>query len=249
MKVKLNGNDFFEMTADYGQTDWVHKTPHTGIDLAMNEGTKLFSPTDGVITKIVDYGDKNIGKGIIMKTEDGESLIMGHLSDTSMVKVGQHVEKGDLVALSGNTGRSTGGHLHLGLKDESGAYLDPDKYIGETSNKSGFFGLEKNIDTYKNPQTVDDRNMIQFLNDWRKEGFWEAMYDKPFFEVLKDFFGQLFKDLGIFILGNADLFFLLPAIVFMLGTFIVGKNKYSKWIIPLWFAYFVSTVFHKILSA
>ena len=236
MKVKLNGNDFFSVTADFGVTDFIHKTPHTGIDLSMLEGTKLFSPTDGIISRIVDYGNENIGKGIIIKTKEGESLIMGHLSDTSNVSIGQRISEGQFLGLSGNTGLSTGGHLHLGLRDANGSFVNPDKFLSEHGGVMTKFMGESGSKGM-------DGGLIDFISDWRESGsFFEAMYGKTFFETMKDFFIQLISEMYTYIITNGDLFFILPAILIMFATFIIGKNKFTKWIIPLWFAFFVSKI-------
>ncbi|MCB5367008.1 M23 family metallopeptidase [Collinsella aerofaciens] len=133
MEVKLNGNGFFRVTADYGDIDSVHPTSHTGVDLAMDCGTPLKSPANGVIERIVDYGNENIGKGIIIRTNEGEHLILGHLSDNSRVHVGQTVRTGDFIASSGTTGHSTGCHLHVGLKDSNHHFIDPHKYFNDYS--------------------------------------------------------------------------------------------------------------------
>lgn len=226
MMVKLNGNDFFRVTSEFGITDSVHLTPHTGLDLAMKIGTKLNSPVDGVIEKVVDYGNNNIGRGIIIETDSHEKVIMGHLSQAK-VEVGQRVSEGDFVALSGSTGASTGGHLHLGLKDANNTFVNPDKLL---SNDNGDGVVEST------------KSFIGFMNEWKEKGFFEAMYGKSFFEVCKDFTVQLIKDAYTFVIENGDLFFVLPAVIIMFGTFMVGKNKFSKLIIPLWFAYFVSVV-------
>lgn len=230
MKVKLNGNDFYEVSSPFASLDVIHKTPHTGIDLVMNEGTSLFSPVDGVVKKVVDYGSENIGKGIFIETNDHQTVIMGHLSD-SKVSIGQKVSEGDFVALSGNTGHSTGSHLHLGLKDSNGSFINPEKLVNNTSGVTS---------SWKN----DDMSTWEFMKEWKNEGFWQAMYGKPFFEVLKDFFANLGHDIGIFILENTDLFFLLPAVVLLLATWMIGRNKYTKFIFPLFFAYFVSRVLY-----
>jgi murein DD-endopeptidase MepM/ murein hydrolase activator NlpD len=111
------------ITSRYGEIDHVHKKPHTGIDLAMPEGTPLRSIDDGIIQKVVDYGDNNIGKGVIIQFEDGKQGIYGHLSEVK-VKEGQIIHEGDIIGLSGNTGHSTGPHLHFGLK-EDGHFIDP----------------------------------------------------------------------------------------------------------------------------
>lgn len=116
--------------------------------------------------------------------------------------------------------------------------------VQETQNDAGGFmeGVQSTIEGAK--------SFGDFIYRWHDTGsFWIAMYDKPFSQVMGGFFKELFKDIGIFILGNGDIFFLLPAIAFMFGTFMIGKNKFTKWIIPLWFTYFVSSFFHKVLLA
>jgi hypothetical protein len=258
MKVKLNGNDFYEVTCKFGSTDPLHPTGHTGLDLSMVEGTNLYSPVDGVVKKIVDYGNENLGKGIFIETEDHQTVIMGHLSDFK-VSEGVSVHQGDLVALSGNTGRSTGGHLHLGLKDEGGGFVNPEPLLNDRTFHDTVFQKDGIINKISNNDgggfmdgmgnTVDGfKDFGGFITKWHETGsFWVAMYDKPFSQVMGDFFTELGRDIGVFILGNSDIFFLLPAIAFMLGTFIVGKNKFTKWILPLWFVYFVATFFHKVL--
>jgi len=247
LRVKLNGNDFFNVSAPFGDISNIHPNGHTGIDLVMKSGTELFSPVDGIIKRIVDYGDKNLGKGIFIETEDGKTVIMGHLSDFK-VKLGQKVSEGDLVALSGNTGNSTGSHLHLGLKDMSGDFISPEEVLN-----GGSYGMTKSwgLSDASEPVGFFDgaKSFGDFLYKWNKTGsFWEAMYGKPFFEVMTDFFKQLGHDILIFIFGNGDVFFLMPAIIFMFATFFIGKNKFTKWIVPLWFTYFISTVIHHLIK-
>jgi hypothetical protein len=115
------------ITSRFGEISNVHPKPHTGIDIAMPEGTPLKSITEGVVQRVVDYGSENIGKGVIVQLADGKTAIYGHLSDIK-VKAGQIVKEGDLLGLSGNTGRSTGPHLHFGMK-ENGQFIDPTKFI------------------------------------------------------------------------------------------------------------------------
>src|SRR5205085_5995451 len=134
MKVKLNGNDFYEVTSPFGSLDGVHHTAHTGLDLAMNVGTHLNSPVDGIVTNIVNYGNNNIGKGIYIETDSHQTVIMGHLSDIK-THVGERVREGDFVALSGNTGRSSGSHLHLGLKSADGTFINPQSLVNEPTQQ------------------------------------------------------------------------------------------------------------------
>ena len=236
MKIIINGNHFFEVSSPFGAIDSVHKKPHTGIDLAIPEGTKIYSATDGIVQKIVDYGNENIGKGIIIKTDDNETLILGHLSEIKVGK-GEMIDEGDLLGLSGNTGHSTGAHLHIGLKDDNGKFIDPTNYL--QSNE---------LVTLNNPpdESMFDKidSFMDFISTVREHGIFYAIYGKSFFQVCKDFVINFFNELSKFVLQNSDFFFLFPAILIMFITFIIGRNKYTKYIIPLWFAYFVSRILY-----
>jgi hypothetical protein len=236
MKVKLNGNDFYEVTSPFGALDSVHSVPHNGIDLAMNIGTHLNSPVDGIVTKIVDYGSNNIGKGIFIKTDDHQTVIMGHLSDIK-THLGAEVHKGDFVAYSGSTGHSTGGHLHLGLKDSDGTFINPKELLQDSTTSVSGNGIWDNV-----------TGMWDFLKQWHEVGFWRAMYGKSFFQVISDFFSELAHDIGIFILHNSEVFFVIPAIIFMGGTWVAGRNKFTKWIIPLWIAYLFSKFLYDMIG-
>lgn len=128
-----------KITAKFLEVDNVHKTPHTGIDFATNEGTKLLSAGNGIIDKIVDYGNENIGKGVFIKLDNGTTLVYGHMSNIS-VEIGQRIHLGDLVGLSGNTGHSTGAHLHLQAYNRSGELINPMKWADNVFDKPKFVG-------------------------------------------------------------------------------------------------------------
>ncbi|NOU98415.1 M23 family metallopeptidase [Paenibacillus planticolens] len=113
------------VTAPFGSIDSVHKTPHTGIDYAMPIGSKVYAPEGGIVSRVVDYGNESLGKAVFVKTRAGYQYIFGHLSDNTIVREGDRVHAGDLIALSGSTGFSTGPHLHLGLINKAGAFVDP----------------------------------------------------------------------------------------------------------------------------
>ncbi|WHY03451.1 M23 family metallopeptidase [Neobacillus sp. DY30] len=109
--------------------------PHSGIDLAMPEGTTLRSVADGVVDRVYD-GTGLIGKGLSVKMPDGTRAIYGHMNEVK-AHVGDKVNAGDIVGLSGNTGNSTGPHLHFGLKDASGNVVDPTPYADKLASISG----------------------------------------------------------------------------------------------------------------
>jgi murein DD-endopeptidase MepM/ murein hydrolase activator NlpD len=113
------------ITAPFGSIDSIHKFPHTGVDLYYPIGTPLYAPLDGTVSKIVDYGDESLGKAVFVRMEDGRQYILGHLNSVN-VHVDDKVTHGKtLLAFSGNTGHSTGGHLHFGGLDKNGHFIDP----------------------------------------------------------------------------------------------------------------------------
>lgn len=114
----------FRLSGEFGELSPVRDfKPHTGIDIAMPEGTTLRAVAEGVVDRVYD-GTGAIGKGLSIRLDDGTRAIYGHMSDVS-AKVGEHVEAGEIVGLSGNTGHSTAPHLHFGMKDADGSLLDP----------------------------------------------------------------------------------------------------------------------------
>jgi hypothetical protein len=126
----------FRLTGKFGELspvrDW---QPHSGIDLAMPEGTTLRSVADGVVDRVYD-GTGLIGKGLSVQMPDGTRAIYGHMNEVK-AHVGDHVNAGDIVGLSGNTGNSTGPHLHFGLKDADGSVLDPTPIADKLASISG----------------------------------------------------------------------------------------------------------------
>jgi murein DD-endopeptidase MepM/ murein hydrolase activator NlpD len=112
----------YRITSKFSQQESFRLKPHSGIDFKMEIGEPIRSIKDGVVT-IKDFGNVNIGKTVLVKWDDGRTAIYGHLNDFSVTN-GQHVHAGDLLGHAGNTGFSTGSHLHFGLK-ENGHFIDP----------------------------------------------------------------------------------------------------------------------------
>lgn len=98
------------------------RTFHNGVDIAVPIGTKLYSAVTGTV--IVAKFSETAGKYIRVQTDTGWVITFMHM-DTLAVSVGQKVERGDFVGLSGNTGRSTGPHLHLEVRDSSNNPINP----------------------------------------------------------------------------------------------------------------------------
>jgi murein DD-endopeptidase MepM/ murein hydrolase activator NlpD len=99
---------------------------HNGVDVPAPIGTKIVSPADGKVSQI--YNHEFGGITLIIIHDNGFESRMCHLNEI-VVKEGEKVKQGQFVAFSGNTGRSTGPHLHYGMRNEKKEYVDPEKYI------------------------------------------------------------------------------------------------------------------------
>lgn len=84
--------------------------PHRGVDFALPTGTPIIAPSDGEVVKVA-YQANGAGRYIVLKHGRNYKTVYMHLSK-ALVKPGQQVKRGERIALSGNTGRSTGPHLH-----------------------------------------------------------------------------------------------------------------------------------------
>lgn len=98
---------------------------HYGVDLGCYEGTPVLATKDGVVTH-ADY-DAGYGNRVDINHAGGWLSIYGH-NNRILVKVGQVVHKGDIIALSGNTGASTGPHVHYELH-QNGTPIDPNTVL------------------------------------------------------------------------------------------------------------------------
>jgi len=100
---------------------------HYGTDFRASVGTPVFAMATGVVmgTGDTDVACKgaSFGKWVFIKYNNGLSSTYGHLSVITS-KVGQIVKPGDTVGLSGNTGSSTGPHLHVGVYASDGVNVD-----------------------------------------------------------------------------------------------------------------------------
>ncbi len=101
------------------------KHSHRGIDIANRVGTPVVATANGRVTKI--GRDANIGRYINISHGYGIRTVYGHLSRT-FVKTGQRVKRGQKIGALGNTGRSTGAHLHYAVA-VNGVFRNPSKYI------------------------------------------------------------------------------------------------------------------------
>lgn len=101
---------------------------HSGIDIAAPEGTEVKATADGVVS--YSGWDNDYGNLVSITHSSGYVSFYGHNSQI-LVKAEQKVKKGEVIALSGNTGKSTAPHLHYEIKKDS-VSLDPQLFINLT---------------------------------------------------------------------------------------------------------------------
>lgn len=100
---------------------------HHGLDLANKAGTPIYATADGVVKKIQTL--KLMGNFVVISHNFGYETRYGHLQKF-LVKVGQEVKRGDIIALMGNSGRSTGAHLHYEVIRYN-KHRNPYKYLNK----------------------------------------------------------------------------------------------------------------------
>lgn len=114
---------------------------HEGIDLAAPLGTPIMAVYDGVVEKAGPYGSQ---MAIYIKHEiDGQVFYSGYLhmyTSGIYVKEGERVKAGQVIAGVGNSGRSTGPHLHFEIRDEDKISEDPLTWL--KAHKAVFAGAE-----------------------------------------------------------------------------------------------------------
>ena len=107
---------------------WISKkfsAEHQAIDISLKEGTSLYSTMEGEVTFTGDR--KYLGTTLEIRNDEGFGLIYSHLSEI-LVKEGETVEKNQLIALSGNSGRSDAPHVHYGVQMQ-GKWVNPMDYL------------------------------------------------------------------------------------------------------------------------
>jgi murein DD-endopeptidase MepM/ murein hydrolase activator NlpD len=100
--------------------------PHTGIDFAAPSGTPVFSPAIGTVEKA--FQNSECGKGIIIRHSNGLATGYCHLSNNGILLKGAQVGAGCMIAETGNSGVSTGPHLHY-IVYLNGQPVPPENFI------------------------------------------------------------------------------------------------------------------------
>lgn len=112
----------YVFTSGYGAR-W--GSTHYGIDLAVPTGTEVLAAADG---EVIQSGwNGGYGISVYIRHEDGSVTRYGHMNETCVI-VGEYVSQGAVIGFSGNTGDSTGPHVHFEIRIDDVA-VDPCEYV------------------------------------------------------------------------------------------------------------------------
>lgn len=117
---------------------------HTGIDLRAKRGTPIYAPADAVVNFAGFHKKSGYGVLIILDHNYGFRTLYGHLKKTA-IKKGAVVRKGDLIGYTGNTGLSSGPHLHYEVRFIQAAIQPLNFMKWNMQNYDTIFKKEKHI--------------------------------------------------------------------------------------------------------
>ena len=108
---------------------------HNGTDYAVPMNTVIQSTTAGTVI-FAGFDKDGFGNYVKVRDNSGNTHIYAHLNEIS-VKTGDNVNALSALGFSGNTGFSTGPHLHYEVRDSSGGVIDGTKFVGAVADLSG----------------------------------------------------------------------------------------------------------------
>jgi murein DD-endopeptidase MepM/ murein hydrolase activator NlpD len=136
--IPISGKDLTRIASGFGlRIHPIYKIIkfHYGMDFTAPSGTDVYSTGNGTVVS-VQSSQRGLGKNIIIDHGFGYSSIYAHLSNFN-VRVGQKVQRGDVIGYVGNTGTSIANHLHYEIK-LNGSNVDPVNYYFEDLSPSEY---------------------------------------------------------------------------------------------------------------
>ena len=117
------------ITSRYAESSSIRSSKHTGLDIAAPKGAEIKAVAKGTVI----YAQRDGSYGNLVKIDHGNGVETWYAHTSKMlVTVGQEVKAGDVIALVGSTGNSTGPHLHLEIRI-NGEHVNPQKYLYNTN--------------------------------------------------------------------------------------------------------------------
>ncbi len=133
---------------------------HPGIDLKADVGTPIRAPANGVV-EFAGYNENGYGYNVILLHNFGFKTVFAHMMRRDVVKAGQFVKKGDLIGYSGNTGLSTGPHLHYEVRFINKT-LEPLYFLNlQRKNINNFFNTERRVPWQSLIDAVSAQHQVQ----------------------------------------------------------------------------------------
>ena len=133
---------------------------HPGIDLRADVGTPIYAPANGVV-EFAGYNENGYGYNVILLHNFGFKTVFAHMTRRDVVKAGQFVKKGDLIGYSGNTGLSTGPHLHYEVRFINKT-LEPLYFLNlQRKNMNNFFNTERRVPWQSLIKAVSVQHQVQ----------------------------------------------------------------------------------------
>jgi murein DD-endopeptidase MepM/ murein hydrolase activator NlpD len=145
---------------------------HYGIDLKVNVGDSILCAFSGKV-RIIDYEGRGYGNYIVVRHDNGLETVYAHLSAV-LVTHNQKIKAGELIAFGGNTGHSTGPHLHFETR-----------YLGNAINPA-------NIIDFKTKLTIDDSYLITKRKSFYYQRELKAVHTSKYYNIRNgDNLGQI----------------------------------------------------------
>lgn len=141
------------VTSDWGFRKWKF---HYGIDLKVHRGDTVRSAFSGKVR--ITRRDRGYGYFVVVRHDNGLETLYGHLNKI-LVKPNQDVEAGEALGMGGNTGRSTGYHLHLEFR-----------YLGNPINPNDIVDFQKH--EVKKPVFVITSDTFAYNGEINKRRYW-----------------------------------------------------------------------------
>ncbi len=139
---------------------------HRGLDIAVPEGTPVYATHTGIV--VTAAYDSSYGNYVVITNEEGYTTKYAHLSSLN-VSAGQSIEVGTQIGTTGNTGSSSGSHLHLEVLYE-GNYYNPLFYfdVGENTLHGETSGIGGGAGNVIPPESYDDATVQTLMTEAEK---------------------------------------------------------------------------------
>ena len=115
-------------TSDFGIRD---DEFHSGVDYATQEGNPIASPVEGKVVENTKDDRFGFGNTLVIRDKNNKDHRFAHMRDRSSYGLGSKVRKNSIIGNVGNTGNSTGSHLHYEVSDSKGVSINPKDYMGK----------------------------------------------------------------------------------------------------------------------